>query len=260
MSRSTLANVCSKDAAQTSEESGSGWMRILVLPRPGVEPIFYYEPRLKDEDQDGDADPGRSSRSSGGVRARFDRLLTWIRDAEHHAPAWLRSPISWLKTKLPADERLLMALRKARAVCLVHPSGLPDGEVRRDWHEYLENRLRFRIFWLVLDIVILVPSIVISVLPGPNVVGLWISFRVIAHAVALVGISRAMRGRVGISTQPSELLDGPVILSRRETDRVQEHFNLLGLKGRLKRERVIARLRHRQGRTAAAPRGEEAWR
>ncbi|QDV37055.1 hypothetical protein [Tautonia plasticadhaerens] len=260
MSRSTLAEDRRADSAESPGGSDPRVLCILVLPRVGIEPIFYYEPRLGDEDSGDDDSTSGLTTATDGPRARSDRLLTWIRDAESHAPAWLRSPISWLKAKLPADERLLMALRNAKAITLVHPSTLPAEEARLAWREYLGNRLRFRLSWLLLDLVILVPSILISVLPGPNVVGLWVAFRVIAHAVALFGISRATRGRIGLSSRVSPMLDGPVISNRREAERVQKHFNLIGLRGRLKRERVVARIRIRDRRSAGGLRTEEARR
>jgi hypothetical protein len=170
------------------------------------------------------------------------------RKAEHHAPLWLRSPINWLKSKLPADERLLMALRRAMTVTLVHPSSMSPEEARRDWDAYLENRLKFRVGAFLFYLLVLAPSILISVLPGPNLLGFWVTFRLVAHALTLIGIVRMLKGRAVVTAQSSEFLDGPVITDRRRTQVVQEHFNLIGLKGRLKRERVLARLRNRRGR------------
>jgi hypothetical protein len=229
---------------------------VLVLPRPGASPIFYYEPGHEEQD---DSPPGPPS-TTGGWRARLHRVVKAGRKAEHHAPLWIRSPIVWLKSKLPADERLLMALRRARSITLIHPSSMSPQKARRDWVAYLENRLRFRLVALLLYLAVLVPSVLISVLPGPNVVGIWVTFRLIAHAFALVGIVRMKRGRAGLSTRSSEVLDGPVITDRRTTQAVQEHFNLIGLKGRLKRERVIARLTDRRRRPGRSRPVEEARR
>lgn len=241
-------------ADDSSAGSGKRDIAVLVLPRPGVTPIFYFEPGHEEKD---DSHPGPSS-ITVGWRTRFSRALQAGRKAEHHAPLWLRSPINWLKSKLPADERLLMALRRAMTVTLVHPSFMSPEKVRKDWEAYLENRLKFRVGALLLYLVVLVPSVLISVLPGPNVLGFWVTFRLVAHTLALIGLIRMLRGRGEVLTEASEVLDGPVITDRRTTLAVQEHFNLIGLKGRLKRERVLARLRDRRRRPAQQPPVEEA--
>jgi len=231
---------------------------ILVLPREEGWPIFYYEAGLEEENHTSESP--KPITTAAGLKTRFRRVVKGVSEAEDHAPRWLQSPIRWLKSRLPADERLLLSLRGAREAKLIHPTTLSAIEVDAAWAAYLDSQFRQRIGWLVFYLVVLVPSVMLTVVPGPNILGLWVTYRIIAHGIALFGISRSRRGKIAFKHVKSRELDGPVVTDRREANRVQEHFRLFGLMGRLKRDRVMARLRKRKQRAAEVTAGGGALR
>ena len=221
-------------------------MRVLVLPRDGASPIFYFEPSKAEEE--------RAVRPpiGGGFKGWVARRLAAIRNLEREAPDWVRSPLDWLRSRLPADERLLMALRTAPAIELIHPSTLPAESALASWTAMLDNRFRWRLGLLVAYLILLVPTTLLTLLPGPNVLGIWVAYRLIAHAMALLGIVRTLRGRPALTLRTAAVLDGPVTINRLEARRVQAHFRLRGLVLRLKRDRVMAKLDVRRRKRAEA--------
>jgi hypothetical protein len=54
------------------------------------------------------------------------------------------------------------------------------------------------------------PSVILAVLPGPNVIGFWFAYRAIHHGLVVWGISRARRERVPIELYALETLDVPI--------------------------------------------------
>ncbi|RUL89531.1 hypothetical protein TsocGM_01810 [Tautonia sociabilis] len=245
-----MTDDCQVDRPGVSSRTNLRVLTVLLLPREGVPPIFYYEPRLDEDEDEGDLEEPRAA--GWGLRSRLRRLLRQVRQAEHHAPAWLRSPIKWLKTKLPADERLLMALRSADRIELHHPSLLPADRAEAAWRAYVDRRLRSRALLFGIYLLILIPATLLTVVPGPNILGIWVTYRLIAHGIALYGLWRGRAGKFDVCPKQADVLDGPVVVDRKEADRVQRHYHLGGLTGRLKRDRVLARLSVRRRKAEAA--------
>lgn len=228
-------------------------LRVLTLPREGVRPLFYYEPKLGGEPDDETVE----HEHRGGIRGWAHRLVRGIKHAEQHAPGWLKGPIDWVRARLPADERLMRSLRTAGLVVLVRPPSLPAEEAEGSWWLYLRGNFRRHLWGVIIYTALLAPSTMLTLLPGPNVVGIWVAIRLVVHGLALYGIVRARRGYVGVEQEPDPALEGPVVADRREAARVQRHYDLKGLKGRLKRDRVIARLSHRRERAERRAREQE---
>lgn len=220
-------------------------LRILVIPREGRRPIFYFEPSIEEPKAlVSEIDGGRLAPT--GFRARIGRWADRLRHLEHHVPDRFQSSIAWLKSRLPADERLLMSLRNADAIVFVHPTTLSFEEVEKSWSGYLESRFQRRMIWFVLYLLILVPSIMIAMIPGPNLIGYWVTYRLVAHAVVLFSLIRASKNRILMASEKSKLLDGPIFTDRSEAERVQSQFHLFGLKKQIRRARVWHRLRRRR--------------
>jgi hypothetical protein len=220
-------------------------LRILVIPREGRRPLFYYEPSIEEPISQIEGDDRQRARPTD-FRGWVGRCVERARRLEHHTPTRLRSPIAWLKSRLPADERLLMSLRHADGIVFIHPTIISFEELESSWKGYLESRFQRRMIWFVLYLLILVPSIMLAMIPGPNVIGYWVTYRVVAHAMVLSSLIRASRNQILLESEKTGLLDGTIFTNRKEVERVQSQFHLFGLKRQIRRARVWQRLRRRR--------------
>lgn len=139
-----------------------------------------------------------------------------------------------------------MSLRNADGIVFVHPTTLSFKDLQTSWTGYLESRFQRRMIWFVLYLLILVPSIMLAMIPGPNVIGYWVSYRLVAHGIVLFSLIRASKNRISLASEESEILDGPIFTDREEAERVQSQFHLFGLKKTIRRARVWQRLRRRR--------------
>ena len=51
---------------------------------------------------------------------------------------------------------------------------------------------------------------ILAILPGPNLIGYWFTYRAIHHCLIVLGIRRARRGKVPTNLIASKSLDHPV--------------------------------------------------
>ena len=115
-----------------------------------------------------------------------------------------------LQKLVAADEAMLRSFRNHLPVELIHPARFPAPLVLKLWPGYLRREFRRHGFWLVVNLVLLLPSLLLTPLPGPNVVGMWFAFRVVGHGLALAGIWRARRATDQLTLTASEALDEPI--------------------------------------------------
>jgi hypothetical protein len=136
------------------------------------------------------------------VAAAASRVPAWLRTVQHRLEGYVNGDdptvrplpgrvLAWLLRLIHADESMLRHLRTATSVDLLHPPELPPQQARELWSSMLRRGRRRHVFWLVVDAVIAPLSIVLAPLPGPNVVGYWILFRVVCHWLAFRGAARA---------------------------------------------------------------------
>ena len=133
-------------------------------------------------------------RRSGSVTprpsSRLGRLQEWI--------------MAWVAERI-AEQRLLWNLRREKAVVAFHPQDLTFDQtqtlirrtLQRDWE-------RHRI-WLAVDSVLLLGSIALVLIPGPNIIGYYFAFRVMGHWLSIRGALHGLR-EVVWTGQPCEPL------------------------------------------------------
>lgn len=105
----------------------------------------------------------------------------------------LRRAARWLEARGDATERVLKELRLPEAVEVVHPAGLPAHKARRIFRREIEQAVRRHRRWLVVDGVLLPVSVLLSIVPGPNVLLPYLAWRTLAHWRGQRGGSRALR-------------------------------------------------------------------
>jgi hypothetical protein len=90
---------------------------------------------------------------------------------------------------------MLRALVGASALVVVHPSRVKETAARRMWTSYLRRQRGKHAVWLLLNGLLVPPTILMAVLPGPNVVGFWFAYRAACHALAVGGARRWLKER-----------------------------------------------------------------
>jgi hypothetical protein len=161
------------------------------------------------------------------VRPRFWGFLGWceerlrrFRASILHAEGGLalraRRSWEWLQRFRHSDERLLVPLRSAATVEIRYPAALGTAAARAAWDEYLKGRLLRHSWWLIFNLVLSAITLLLAILPGPNVIGYWFAYRAVHHLLVLVGLWRVRSGRIATSFHASEALDVPLAEAERD--------------------------------------------
>lgn len=192
----------------------------------------FYAPRPEVVGDPGpDLEPAASSTGwLGRLRARRHAIQETIEHGRGPIARCLRRLWDWLQRFVAPDEPLLRSLRHVEAVVLHHPATM-DGDAARDaWFAYLAGRWRHHLLWGTLNLVLCPLSLVIAVVPGPNVVGYWFVYRASCHALALVGVRRARHRAVRTVLEPTEALNTHLAgADRAAVDALAEGCGLDGL-------------------------------
>lgn len=167
-------------------------------------PVFYSEvpePPFMDDDRP----------ASGGILRRLETKYRHLRETltrfERRIGGRTRRVLDWLAQFIAPDEAMLRRLRKTGRIVVHHPTTLAPEEAREHWDDYLARRRRDHIPSLVLNLLISPLAVLLTPIPGPNVVGYWFFYRAICHALALLGIRQAKGSAVSTQTYRSVPLD-----------------------------------------------------
>lgn len=167
-------------------------------------PVFYSEGLEEGE---------RLAASRRGARGWLERKLRAMRVALEQSESGmgrtLRRLRDWLHLQISPDETLLRGLRSSKLIAVYHPTTMTAEESVAAWREYLGTRQRYHGFWFALNAVLSPLGVLLTPIPGPNVVAYWFVYRAICHFLAIMGISRGRRGRIPTVFHPSDTLDRP---------------------------------------------------
>jgi hypothetical protein len=181
-------------------------VKVFLLRLDSEHSVFYYE---DDADQGGPSD----RTDHGGLRGFLERAYQRVRWSLRHPSGALTKRLKrtwdWLQRRVHPDEPLLAALRSAPAIHIYHGSSLSGNEARALWCRYLKSRMRRHLLWLVFDGLLAPLTVLLAPLPGPNLIGYWFAYRAVHQLFILIGIRRAMSGRVETMFHPVTDLDGP---------------------------------------------------
>lgn len=170
---------------------------VLPIRRDGYE--LFCERQADEEPEAGDtAQPG----VWGRLMNRFSVMLRAAEDQEARgAPegpeyGWLariqRRMLAWMAERV-AEQRLLWRLRGKARIVACHPDDVPFEEVLPIAHRLLRSDYDRHRRWLVVDVVALVVSGVLALVPGPNVLAYFFAFRVVGHWLSMRGAQQALR-------------------------------------------------------------------
>ena len=140
------------------------------------------------------------------VGARYELYSSEPRDGPPPAapePAgpsrgWIAAVRHWLARKLSeavAEQRLLWELRHQVTCNLVHPGNITGHEAVGQLRIALQRDRKRHRRWLFIDGLLLIASIPLTLIPGPNVAGLYFGARVVGHWFSLRGCRQGL-GRI----------------------------------------------------------------
>jgi hypothetical protein len=132
----------------------------------------------------------RSGATPSRAGTRLGRLQEWI--------------MAWVAERI-AEQRLLWNLRRETAVVAFHPQDLTFEQAHTLIRRTLQRDYERHRVWLVVDSLLLIGSIALILVPGPNVVGYYFAFRVMGHWLSIRGALQGLRG-VMWAGQPCEPL------------------------------------------------------
>jgi Mitochondrial K+-H+ exchange-related len=148
----------------------------------------------------------------------FNRVLAAIEHEHEGAPGdadgtaaasgvWsrLRSRVlGWLAGRV-AEQRVLWRLQGRTDVRAFHPDDLEPTRALAFVHDSLRKDASRHRRWLGLDGVLLVFSLLLTPVPGPNLLGYYFAFRVVGHVLSIRGARQGL-GRVRWDLQSSRPL------------------------------------------------------
>jgi hypothetical protein len=200
-------------------------VKVFLLPLDHTESFFYAE-------HDGDDEATTPSRT--GLRGWFERTTHRLKSSLRHPKSRLARKMKqiWegLQRRMHPDEPLLAALRSAPTIEVAHPDSMTSDEARDLWCTYLRRRFRRHLPWLLFNGLLSPLSLLLTPLPGPNVIGYWFAYRGVRHLLILLGIRRALSGRVETVFRPVAGLDATEGQADREwLKRTATDYELKGL-------------------------------
>jgi hypothetical protein len=178
------------------------------------ERYFFYSA----EEADGSEGHVRATAGSGGswtsrLTARLIGRLKRFRDSWRHAESGLLGKVrrcwDWLHTFIHPQESMLVRLYWVKRIDLYFPTS-KSADVRAIWQGYLRGRFWHHLIWLGINALIVPFVAILAILPGPNFIGFWFTYRAIHHALIVLGIRRARREKVTTALIPSEELNEPI--------------------------------------------------
>jgi hypothetical protein len=99
--------------------------------------------------------------------------------------------LRWVAESI-AEQRLLWHLRGQTDALLLHPDDLTDEQARQLLRRSLTRDWERHRFWLVIDGICGAASLLLVLIPGPNVIGYYFLFRIIGHYLSLRGARQGL--------------------------------------------------------------------
>jgi len=205
-------------------------MDVYLVPTGADRYELYFEAPVDDH-----ADVEETGRSSWWTRtaARFRALLAEAEEdrkrREDGAPAVGRGLWRAMLRRVAeavAEQRLLWHLRPVSAARLWFPDDLTRDRAIEILRDALRADFEKHRRWLAIDAVLLLASVPLTVIPGPNVPALYFSFRVVGHFLSMRGAGQG-RDRVVWEAVPSpELSALRAALRLGHTERIDRFHEL----------------------------------
>ena len=180
-------------------------MDVYVIPIGQGQYELYCEPSVDAPSEGEEEAPGGLF---GRFRRRFGETIRAVEDRQRDAlPAsksWLgrmqERSLGWMAQRI-AEQRLLWNLRRHTSAEAAHPDDMPFDHVMTLVRRTLRRDYERHRLWLAIDSIGLVASAPIALVPGPNILAYYFTFRVFGHWLSMRGASQGLH-RITWSGRP----------------------------------------------------------
>ena len=211
-------------------------MDVYVIPVGRDRYELYCEPTA-DAEFEADGEPPRGlvgrlwRQFSDTIRAAEDRQRAPPSEARSWLARWHERLLGWVVHRI-AEQRLLWTLRRHTAASAAHPPDMAFDQVMTLVHGTLRRDYERHRLWLAIDVVGLVVSGPVAIVPGPNLLAYFFVFRVVGHWLSMRGATQGLH-RVEWSGRPcpplTELRDIEVLEPSARDARIQDIADRLRL-------------------------------
>ncbi len=114
----------------------------------------------------------------------------------------------WLVRRIAesiAEQRTLWSLRRVSSALFVHPSNLSSASAAAIRERLLTHRRRHHLWWLIANLIGVLVTAILVLLPGPNLVGYYFVYRAIGHFLSWRGARQAL-DRISWTPEPEDAL------------------------------------------------------
>jgi hypothetical protein len=160
--------------------------------------------------------------------------------------ARLRARAMRLAIATISDHRTLWALRKVRRATLVHPSTVTAAHAAAERDRLLDRAASHHLWRAAIAAVLLLPSVLLTIIPGPNVIAYYFAGRGVGHYLSWRGARGAVRAEWECRSEPAlaelgGLADLPRAARAPRVDAIAAHLRLPSLSAFFDRAAVPAR-------------------
>jgi len=136
------------------------------------------------------------------LKRKFDAMLLEAEEWRHRRheaqpePAGLlararRKTMGFIVERI-AEQRLLWHLRKATEMCVHVPADLMESDADVFVRAMLTRDADHHRTWFWIDAVLLIPAGLLTIVPGPNVIGIYFTFQVVSHYLSWTGAKNGL--------------------------------------------------------------------
>jgi hypothetical protein len=104
---------------------------------------------------------------------------------------WRRKVMGFIVERI-AEQRLLWHMRHAEQICARIPSDMSESEANSVIRTMLQKDADHHRKWLFIDLLLLLLSAPLVVIPGPNVPGFYFTFQVVGHFLSWQGAKQGL--------------------------------------------------------------------
>lgn len=187
-------------------------MDVFLIPTGANRYELYCE--IPDADERGD-EPAPTGFLRGLVQ-QFRDMLAEAERERHRPPSERASePSSWYQrvrrqamcriAETIAEQRLLWHVRRQETASAVYPDDLSVEAAREILRASMQADFEKHRKWLIIDTLLMIASGLLILIPGPNIIGYYLAFRVVGHFLSMRGALHA-RDVVRWHYRPSSLL------------------------------------------------------